>query len=249
MPPPRIPIDGLWRCLCPSIDAIVLSHPSARYSPSKLSAIRSNSDNRRATLLSSRAFHSSSQRRWRASTSKVPSRNDCVPTPTPDIEPPPRDDEILPQNDLVSSRDALKIQRLFVSPPSRRRRNPHFPYMSSSGDLPVNTLYDRLRKLLGEEGKYEEIVELVEHLILVRGEKPSLVHYDALITANSDAEHGSVDTVKALLNEMREEGISGNSSLYHNVLRVISCLPRTATYRPTERCLDIGHSPRLCPSK
>jgi hypothetical protein len=71
-----------------------------------------------------------------------------------------------------------------------------------------------------EEGAYHRVAELVEYLITVRGEKPALIHYDSLIRANADAENGSVDVVKGLLVEMKQEGIGPDSGLYHGVLQV-----------------------------
>jgi pentatricopeptide repeat protein len=75
-----------------------------------------------------------------------------------------------------------------------------------------------------KEGAFEDIINLVEWLITVGGEKPSLVYYEALIRANADAENGSVDAVKSLLKEMKEEGIGPDSQLYHAVLQVCTTL-------------------------
>jgi len=84
--------------------------------------------------------------------------------------------------------------------------------------------YDRLRSLRLKEGAFEEITKLVEWMLTVAGEKPSLVHYEALIRANADAENGSVEAVKLLLKEMKEEGIESDSQLCHAVLQVCTSL-------------------------
>ncbi|RAL62362.1 hypothetical protein DID88_004928 [Monilinia fructigena] len=42
-----------------------------------------------------------------------------------------------------------------------------------------------------------------DYLVKVRQEKPALVHYDALIAANADAENGSAEVVRTLLEEMK----------------------------------------------
>lgn len=60
----------------------------------------------------------------------------------------------------------------------------------------------------------------MKYLICERGEKPALIHYDALIRANADAEFGSAEVVKDLLIEMKEERIAADSGLYHGVLQV-----------------------------
>ncbi|TVY87554.1 Pentatricopeptide repeat-containing protein, partial [Lachnellula willkommii] len=90
---------------------------------------------------------------------------------------------------------------------------------------PTKEIYERLRRVRTKEGAFMEIVELVQLLITDKGEKLSLFHYDALIRANADAAHGSVDAVKLLLQEMKEEGIGGDSGLYHAVLQVLAIHP------------------------
>jgi hypothetical protein len=52
------------------------------------------------------------------------------------------------------------------------------------------------------------------------GVKPTAVHYEAMILANCDAENGSVNTVKALLEEMEREGVVVGASVYYAVLKV-----------------------------
>ena len=52
-----------------------------------------------------------------------------------------------------------------------------------------------------------------------------MIHYDALIRANADAENGSAEVVEGLLKEMKEEGIGTDSGLYHAVLQVLAIHP------------------------
>jgi len=68
---------------------------------------------------------------------------------------------------------------------------------------------------------YFKIARLVQFLIEYRGEQPSVEHYDALIRANSDAEYGSVEVARRLLQEMQREGVQPNSSVYHSILQVL----------------------------
>lgn len=84
----------------------------------------------------------------------------------------------------------------------------------------MRTLHDRLRACRAEEAQFDQVVDLVEYLLKGRGEQPSLIHYDSLIRANADAEKGSAESVRALLNEMKVEGIKGDSGLYHGALQV-----------------------------
>jgi hypothetical protein len=74
--------------------------------------------------------------------------------------------------------------------------------------------------LVTQEGTYKEVESLVEYLLKHRGEKPALIHYDALIRANADAEFGSAEIVRGLLKEMKKLGIGADSGLYHGVLQV-----------------------------
>jgi hypothetical protein len=87
-------------------------------------------------------------------------------------------------------------------------------------EVPVAQLHDTLRTLKTEENAYEKVQELVAHLIKERGEKPSLLHYDALIRANTDARNGSAAVVADLLKDMKDDGIDADAALYHGVLQV-----------------------------
>jgi hypothetical protein len=215
MPPFQVPIDGLWRCLCPSIDAIALSCHAPLLRPTGRSLVRTSRDSRKAPTPRIRTFHSSSQRRWQISPTSVPAQN----TNKPHI------------NDLTLPHPQDVAQHVKLSGDSGYRRDVVIDERNSNFEMmPSNLLYDRLRALRGKQGAFQEILDLVEYMVLVRGEKPALIHYESLIIANSDAEHGSVEAVKVLLTEMKEEGISGNSSLYHSVLQARSTLNENATY-------------------
>lgn len=79
--------------------------------------------------------------------------------------------------------------------------------------------------MVTEEGRYHDIAKLVEYLVTIRREQPALIHYDALIRANSDAAYGSAEVVRGLLNEMKDSGIGADSGLYHGVLQVLAIHP------------------------
>lgn len=66
------------------------------------------------------------------------------------------------------------------------------------------------------------MVELVDYMIRIRGEKPALIHYDALVRANAHAMPGSAAAVRTLLAEMKELGIAADSGVYHAALQVCS---------------------------
>lgn len=178
MPPLRIPIDGLWRCLCPSIDTITLAQTSNRAFSSQIPSRRRDSHRRAAQP---RDFHSS-----------------------------PHAFEIIQHETINQHSDTYSngFNRIIRATPDQYRH------------VPLSRLYDQLRRVRNTEGAYQTILELVDHLIASRGEPPSLIHYEALISANADAENGSVEAVKDLLQEMKDEGIGLNSGVYHSILQV-----------------------------
>ena len=91
------------------------------------------------------------------------------------------------------------------------------------GNIEENSIqrqHQHLRLLCTEIGAYHKITQQVEHLIRERGEQPALIHYNALVRANADAEFGSAEVVRDLLAEMKQEGIVADSELYHGALQV-----------------------------
>lgn len=81
-------------------------------------------------------------------------------------------------------------------------------------------LHSRLLVLKEQHGSFLELAELVEYLITKRHEKPSAIHYGALIAANCDAQHGSADVVRTLLLEMKQYKIGVDASISHSILQV-----------------------------
>ena len=88
------------------------------------------------------------------------------------------------------------------------------------GGLSNERLHTRLQGFDAQEGAYGLMIGLVEYLIRNRGEKPTAVHYNALIRANADPDFGSVEAVRALLTEMKESEIPLDSAICHSVLLV-----------------------------
>jgi hypothetical protein len=205
MPPFQVPIDGLWRCLCPSIDAFILSYRGTPVHSVGLSLVRSSRKSRNVSNPPFRAFHSSSHRAWQ----NLPGQ-----AKTQGLDAFHKSDSNISQPQNVKHH-AKKSWRPGMGEEGAKQKQSS-KYEMSSPDMHA---YDKLRALRGKEGSYQEILDLVEYLVLEKGEKPTLIHYESLIIANSDAEHGSVEAVKFLLEEMKEYGINGNSGLYHYVLQ------------------------------
>lgn len=201
----RVPIDGLWRCLCPSIDAIVLSSTSRPPSVIRPRPKCSQSSTSKWLQQSTaRPLHNSSRSQFRVSHELVA----------------PRYQPSCGRN-LNSSSKLIHTGR-------QSRREAHFPHNATArttnlgdlSDIPIPRLHDRLRQMVTEEGRYHDIAKLVEYLVTIRREQPALIHYDALIRANSDAAYGSAEVVRGLLKEMKDSGIGADSGLYHGVLQV-----------------------------
>lgn len=91
--------------------------------------------------------------------------------------------------------------------------------------MTIPELHNYLREIRDQSGAYFQILDLVDHLIRERGERPSLRHFDALIHANADAEHGSAEVVEDLLRECESEGIVGDGGFYHGVLLTLAVHP------------------------
>ena len=194
----QFPIDGLWRCLCPSIDIRILCHTSRRLSSPRKPRLHASFS------------------------SETPSGPKDQPVTGPwisrtHVESPK---SLKPRSIRLKAEDRLDLplhRRHLIAPIFKHEKIGQF---KSLEDVPLAVLHDRLRQMTIEEGTYLNIVNLVEYLVAVRGEQPSLLYYDALVRANSDAEKGSVDVVKALLREMGEQGIGADSGLYNAVLQV-----------------------------
>jgi pentatricopeptide repeat protein len=201
MPVTRIPIDGLWRCLCPLIDGLAAAQSlrPLRFATKLPTYVHSSRSRVRRLHSSARSGETQeSIRPHEGSPGKPPIRT--IPT-TPAVRTP-----------LNSSRPGILSENSFAR-------------YTTLGDIPLAHLHERLRQSKSGDEEYHRIVELVEHLITERGESPALIHYDALIRANVDADNGSAEIVERLLGEMKEEGINADSGLYHTVLQVLAIHP------------------------
>ncbi|ESZ90488.1 hypothetical protein SBOR_9118 [Sclerotinia borealis F-4128] len=179
----RIPIDGLWRCLCPSINTFIFARPVTFNQLPRKVLNRPLVKNKKLPTCLKRPFH-------------------------------------------TTTAHSLPVLNGQYVPRSRHHKPKiHGPKPINLGKLNNEEIHDRLRQLKTEEGAYSQVAEVVEYLVKVRQEKPALIHYDALIAANADAEHGSAEVVRTLLEEMKGLRIGGDSGLYHTVLQVLAIHP------------------------
>ena len=115
------------------------------------------------------------------------------------------------------------------TPQVRNTRGIHVPSSSISAAMhwngtPIHELtnrdaYEALRKA-STTGNYEMVQALLDLLIRERQEAPSPHSYLALILANTNPQHGSLEEVSKLLQEMEESGIVLDSAMYHAILKV-----------------------------
>ena len=94
-------------------------------------------------------------------------------------------------------------------------------YVNSDNNTPVET--EKTYNLLGKasrQGHYATTQRVVKELVVDHGEDPNLKIYEALILANTSPVHGSIVEVQRILDEMQEERIPPDSSIYHAVLKV-----------------------------
>ncbi|KAL2023033.1 hypothetical protein VTK56DRAFT_3943 [Thermocarpiscus australiensis] len=206
----RAVIDGLWRVLCPSIDAKFIS---AAIEPPVLSASRlrigrgrpDNGWDRTRFPGQVRAVHSS---RSVKQLSERPSSDATAERPAPrQADPSPR---------RVREENAVTAEELVVS-------KSDFPPRIHRASTPV--IYEALRKLRNTKAVAEKIRRFVHYLVQERGERPNVFLYEALITANCDPTTGSASEVLAILTEMRTAGVEPSQGVYHSALRALAIHP------------------------
>jgi hypothetical protein len=208
MPPLRIPIDGLWRCLCPSVDTIAVSKSSR--------CVSLTPSNERIGRIQRRQFCGSISTQNIALPNLLPSTTDQLSSFSA-LRPNPEKASTTP---VRGNTTPLKSRNISTS-----HSTSQLTYGKNWDGYTTAQLHDKLRDLPSNPGTYHEIAELVHYLITVRGQTPALIHYDALVRANAEAEHGSVDVVRGLMDEMEQLGIRGDSGFYHGVLLVLAIHP------------------------
>ena len=216
----RIPIDGLWRCLCPSIDSIAVRQSSMRVASRIQGAHPYRTKPLLAQSFSCRARNTSSRTgnlvphvdasRYPAHVSAKLFSSAASHSEVEDVGVPAR----------THSEDGLGLNVRIRRTRIPQKEVPILQAKENRDDLPISILHEQLYAYRTREGGFDLVTDLVEYLIKVRGEKPSLIHYDSLIRINADASKGSAVSVRSLLEEMKEEGIGPDSGAYHNALKV-----------------------------
>jgi hypothetical protein len=207
MPGERIVLDGLWRCLCPSVDSARLVKalqtpvfrqrlPPIHRSIAKLHAPHQQYVRTYGTLLRRRSGAMTNETRYKK--------------------------RVAENTDRVSQDRARYINRLW-------KRNPGLPLSLFGGQgsfdkalqsFDTRAIIDILREFVAIEGQYHAICKLVQYLVVNRQQKPDAFLYECLIKANVDPRYGSARVVANLLKEMESHGCLPTSAIYHGVLDV-----------------------------
>ncbi|TRX96550.1 hypothetical protein FHL15_002452 [Xylaria flabelliformis] len=202
MPGDRIVVDGLWRCLCPSIDVVSLFKPCNQWQIPRA----------RSTSLSGRSIpskHTRQQcRRQYTQVASVPEKK-------------ARQNE-----DFEKSRvDYLKrlAKRSPWIPGAVLRDLDSFN--TKLDKIPTRTIYAALKELQNAEDTFFSITRLVEYLVKERGEGPNAALYESLIKANINKQYGSAKVAAQLLKEVQSRNIPTTPEIYQALLEVTAVHP------------------------
>ncbi|KAI1266841.1 hypothetical protein F5Y18DRAFT_350164 [Xylariaceae sp. FL1019] len=206
MPGDRIVVDGLWRCLCPSIDVALLGKPfhvPLRTSPSR-PKIASHRNPLRPALQCCRATSTSSAIFASPNVSRDGARGGA--------------------HHETSRVKYLKrlAKRAPWLPTEVLRDDDQFATTLHRTD--TRTIYAALKDLQDSKGFATTVTALVEYLVRDRGEAPNAALYEALIKANISRE-GSAAVAKQLLKEMQAHNIPTTVGIYLALLQVAAVHP------------------------
>lgn len=235
MPAARIPIDGLWRCLCPSFDALLLSKPIRTIRPRaaqclarpQLRALHTTPSSQLPEAGSApRELRDDRERVNRKPVRHLDGRGHRF-SNAQGLREHRGSSKQEKERARVNDEAADRILRAALKSKAREKQasSPLHPGLQPEEyrklDLmEINELHDKLGVFLRQKGGYWRVVDLVQYLITARGDPVGLVHYDALVRANADAEFGNAEVVAGLLRQMKEGGVKADSGFYHGVLRV-----------------------------
>jgi hypothetical protein len=127
-------------------------------------------------------------------------------------------------NNVTPKRHKSKIN----APESSEGSKEHTITPSSSKERPkrkfieTRVLEKRLQQIAHHSPSVRSVSNLLRVLTVHRSVKPTPFHYEALILSNCDTELGSINAVKAVLQEMEREHLAIGTSIYEAVLKVNS---------------------------
>lgn len=221
----RIIIDGLWHCLCPSIDATTFTRAvSTPYHPrlSHHHCRPPRADTKKQTCGAARLLHTTprdDRDHDLASLGQIPPKSTpeepLAPLPAIDQENKPPSSSNPPNNTAANLASTKNVEKILKKT---------FPF-ELPADVTTRDVVEALRftRDLQKPRWKTMTAKLVEHL-LAKGVPPNTFIYETLLMAQSSLE-GSANTVSSLLGEMRKKKIPWSSTAYHSALRVCDTCP------------------------
>ncbi|KAM0328175.1 hypothetical protein ACHAQA_005582 [Verticillium albo-atrum] len=192
---PRIAFDGLWRCLCPSVDPALASRvlnapvlPRTLYTTSRRHARPSNS--------TSYGRQPSTYRRYASSV--IPAR-----VATPAAERPI---------------DNALVRSILKAPPTATLERDVLPVAS------VPDMLEALQQLQTKPDGFRTAAAVIRHLIQDRGQQPTAALYECLVACARDT-NASADMLAQLFAEMRQLRINPGGQMCHDALEALVIHP------------------------
>ncbi|KAI1312439.1 hypothetical protein F5Y03DRAFT_237348 [Xylaria venustula] len=208
-----IVFDGLWRCLCPSVDFVSLSKP---FNLGHLPRARSASPFNHGTRQPCRRHYSS---HGAAQLERRPIEH--APFEHATVEQRSR------QGEGPGESRVAYLKRI-------AKRSPWVPraifdeadsFSAKLDKIPTRTIYAALKELQDAEEASHPVVRLVEYLVKERREQPNAALYESLIKANISKQHGSAKAAAQLLRELQSHNIPTTPEIYHAFLEVAAVHP------------------------
>ncbi|KAK3487716.1 uncharacterized protein B0T23DRAFT_212797 [Neurospora hispaniola] len=205
MPPPRQVIDGLWRCLCPSVDATLLAKAPTL---SSTSAIRSRSRvSRKDGLHRHRGARSLSQQShgYRANIDSFVS---------PDLYIEPKWPQSQQKSETVADATVTATEII--------QATNDLTEVLKEASTPV--IYEALRELRNHHGQHGKIRPIIQFLLNNRKEKPNPFIYESLVVANWDIT-GSADELGFIFDSMVAAGVEPSIGVLQSALKALAVHP------------------------
>ncbi|KAK3339274.1 hypothetical protein B0H65DRAFT_475964 [Neurospora tetraspora] len=208
MPPSRQVIDGLWRCLCPSVDATLLAKALESPTLSSTSAIRSRPRvSRKDGLHRHRGVRSLSQQSYahRANADSFVSPNLYIEPKWPQSQHKPgavTDGTVTATEIIQATNDLTEVL--------------------NEASTPV--IYEALRELRNHHGQHGKIRPIIQFLLNNRKEKPNPFIYESLVVANWDIT-GSADELGFIFDSMVAAGVEPSIGVLQSALKALAVHP------------------------
>ena len=221
-------VDGLSRCLCPSIDSILLaSRTSSRRSWPRIS--RRGNGCKNSFRRPAQAFQS--QTRWMQTDNSAPAASASESRPEQPVA-------AINFGDTINSREqeAHNVKEaglprkevmdlLFNHHVERRATLQHLPYLNEAEVQLIYKALDQLRDAKAtDQAIHFKLKEFTKHLMAERGEKPSIRLYEYLVHANMSKD-GSGEVFETILKAIDQFEMEPTQSFCQAALRLLAIHP------------------------